>query len=744
MRFQVTIAGKLVLAYLLFLTPIVFLGYQMTSDREDNIAFAQKEVAGVSYVATVRAVQEAVVRGSGMAALADRIEINERLHGAGFATADAASSLLKALRGTDRLAASQAAADLISKAADGSNLTLDPDLDSFYTQDMLTVKLPTALAGIAALADAVAATARHELSVLEQVNIGIATGALQPTLDGLVSDLGSAVAGNPDKTVDGAVSAAIAKVTETAKSALAGLADHAGAADAPTLVRPVIDALSVAAAADSTELLHLLNARIHGFRRAEAVSLGVAGVLFLASVLYVLLVVQRGTIRPLRALTANMQTLAGHDLTVEISGLGRGDEVGGMARALQVFRDNMIQADALAAEQRVQQAAKERRQAAIEQYTQDFGGSISGVMGALGRSTEAMRSASEAMSEAARAVNVEAQETAAGTEKSSHDLTVVAAAVEELSATVNEISRHVAASGGVARQAVERAEASHGTMQRLAEATGRIDEVVHLIADIARQTNLLALNATIEAARAGESGKGFAVVAGEVKVLAAQTAKATAEISSQIRMVHVAASSAVTAMNEVGEIVRRIDEVSTAIAASVEEQSVATREIAASVQDVSQATRQAAQAMARVVEVGQSAHGVSRDVLAGATEITRESAHLRLEVDQFLTAIRSDNNDRRRFERIPGRGMIVTFRAEGRSADVTLQNLSHGGASLACDWKLETGTPFEITFHKPEGKVVGRVVRSTENALGLVFGGDPANLVRVDVALSELAEHVAA
>jgi len=204
--------------------------------KESNIDFAKKEITGVRYIAEVRGVQDAVVRGAGMAGLIERIQANETARGADLKTAAAATALLKALAGTDRGEAAQAAADLIGKSADGSNLTLDPDLDSFYTQDALTVKLPTAVAGVAALTSAVARTAGHAVSVADQVTIGVQVGALRPTLDSLASDIDSAVQGNPDKTVDGAVTASVAKVTETAKAVLASLDDHARAADARTTV----------------------------------------------------------------------------------------------------------------------------------------------------------------------------------------------------------------------------------------------------------------------------------------------------------------------------------------------------------------------------------------------------------------------------------------------------------------------------------------------------------------------------
>ncbi len=241
------------------------------------------------------------------------------------------------------------------------------------------------------------------------------------------------------------------------------------------------------------------------------------------------LLIGRGIVRPLDAMTGVMTRLAAGDHGIDVPARDAKDEIGDMARAVEVFKRQAIEAERLAAEQAAARATRERRQVALEQHTQDFGTSVAGVMGSLAESSTKMRAAAEAMAAAAKSVHTEAHATSAGAAKSSQDLTAVAAAVEELTSSVGEITRQVAASADVARQAVQRAEASHSTMKGLSDATARIGDVVHLISDIAGQTNLLALNATIEAARAGEAGKGFAVVASEVKTLAAQTGKATAE-----------------------------------------------------------------------------------------------------------------------------------------------------------------------------------------------------------------------
>ena len=452
----------------------------------------------------------------------------------------------------------------------------------------------------------------------------------------------------------------------------------------------------------------------------------------------------RGISMPIRAMTDAMRKLADKDVAVAIPGADRGDEIGDMAGAVQVFKDSMIRADELAAAQKTSQAARERRQAAMEQHTQDFGASIGGVMASLAQAADGIRAAAETMATATHEVHGEAHTTAENAAQASQDLASVAAAVEQLTSSVAEISRQVAAAADVARQAVQRTEASQGSIHGLNDATARIGDVVHLISSIAAQTNLLALNATIEAARAGEAGKGFAVVAGEVKTLAAQTAKATADIGGQIEMVRSAAADAVTAMNEVGGIIGTMNQVSAAISAAVEEQSATTQELAGSVQAISGRIAGTASAMEHVVEVADGAGTASRDVLAVSSSIGREAETLRVEVDQFFAAVRDDSGERRRYERVDAKEAVATLRASGHSAQVRVMNVSRGGALVACDWPLAAGTSFEIELPTAGGGVTGRVAHCSKGSLGLIFSSDPAMLARVDRVLDALRSRRAA
>ncbi len=734
MRHNLTIASKLAIAYGLFLAPIGYLGFQMASDKEADIAFAQKELIGVRYIAEVRVVQDAIVRGGDLTGLIERVKANQQDRGADLKTAGATTFLIKTLTGNNRPGSAQAAADLIGKAADGSNLTLDPNLDSFYTQDVLTVKVPTAIAAFAALSDTLAGIAGREVTVADQVAIGVQVGTLQPTMDGMAADIDSAIGGNPDNSVDDAVTASAAKVADMAKPALTALSDHTKAAGAPAIVRPLLDAITTLGAADAGELEHLLDARVAHLRLVEIVSACAAVFMFLAAVLYGLIVVQRGTIVPLRALTATMRKLADRDLSVEIGGLGRGDEVGDMARAVEVFKQNAISADALEASASADRSARERRQIAMDRHTQDFGTSIVGVMGGLTASAEGMRKAAGSMSEAAGDVRAGANSTAEGAAHSSHQLTSVAAAIEEMTSSVAEIARQASTTSQMTRAAVQRAEVSQTTMQGLSDSTARIGDVVRLISDIASQTNLLALNATIEAARAGEAGKGFAVVAAEVKTLATQTANATSEIGAQIEAVRNATLESVSVMADVAQIIGKLDEVSIVIAAAVEQQSATTREIAHSVQQVSTAGQQATQSMRHVVAVSEDAGAASEQVLTAAAGIGREAARLQVEVDQFLAAVRDDSGNRRRYERLPGSGAKVTMSAAGRGpVSVMIQDISRGGIAVACDWRLPAGTEVQVEV---SGTPIGaRVVRADGSGVGLVFQQDPDSLARIDRAL---------
>ena len=348
-----------------------------------------------------------------------------------------------------------------------------------------------------------------------------------------------------------------------------------------------------------------------------------------------------GISRPVVAMTAAMQRLANKDMTAEIPAKDHKDEVGSMAAAVQVFKDNMIRADQLAAEAAREQEARNRRAAAVDNLTKKFDSDASSVLNTVSSAATELESTSTSMSATAEETSKQATTVAAAAEQASTNVQTVASAAEELSNSIQEISRQVTKSTEIAGKAVNEAKRTHDTVQGLAQAASKIGEVVELITDIAEQTNLLALNATIEAARAGDAGKGFAVVASEVKNLANQTARATEEIGAQIGSVQTATQDAVKAIEGISVIIQEINEIATAIASAVEEQGAATQEIARNVEQAATGTQEVSSTIVGVNQAAGETGAASGQVLEASRELARQAEGLKGIVQKFLHDVRS-------------------------------------------------------------------------------------------------------
>jgi methyl-accepting chemotaxis protein len=345
--------------------------------------------------------------------------------------------------------------------------------------------------------------------------------------------------------------------------------------------------------------------------------------------------------RPVRGVARQMERLAAGDLAGEVAGAERGDEVGALVRSLQVFKRREIERRELEAAQREGQAQKETRQQQIAGFIAQFDGSVQIALGALNAAATEMGETSQELASMAGQTSSQATAAAAASEQAAGNVQTIAAATTELAASIGEISRMVDHSATIAGTAVTEAEAANGTIERLTAAATKIGEVVGLIKTIAAQTNLLALNATIEAARAGEHGKGFAVVANEVKTLANQTARATGEIEAQVAAIQQATGDATGAIRGIGGTIVEINQISTTIAAAVEEQGAATHEIARSVEEAARGTGDVSTNITGVTGAARQSGAVSSRVLASADALAQQADRLRGEVDRFLGQIRA-------------------------------------------------------------------------------------------------------
>lgn len=433
---------------------------------------------------------------------------------------------------------------------------------------------------------------------------------------------------------------------------------------------------------------------------------------------------------PIRKLAATMRELAGNNFNITVDDAWRSDEIGEMAKAVEVFRENAIDRQHLEQKAHAERDRELHRQSHVETIVQGFRDRIATSTQQVSGHSAEMRELAGRLLGVADGASQEAESAHSASNGASSNVQTVAAATEELTASIREIASQTDKVSSLMDSAAERAANTNADVGHLSQSADRIGTVIGLISDIAEQTNLLALNATIEAARAGEAGKGFAVVASEVKELATQTAKATEEIGQQIAGIQTSTTNTVDSIQSITDAVNEIRQLTTAIASAVEEQEAATQEIANSIGAASEGTGTAAQKVASVSEAIKETAGEANTVNSTADVLTEHSKGLMAEVEGFLTEVSKDVEERRGALRVKMSEIVIVC-AAGRRRRTRMLDASKSGAKVATVNDIYIGQ--EVIVELADGRTMNGVIRRIgEDGVGLEFAepiADPNLLI---------------
>ena len=629
----------------LFLLPIGLVVGILISVEDAAINIARSEQAGAGYLRALGPVLKAVEvhqydRSVDLSGIAHDLKAAQARFGAKIdASAAARAAIDDAVianndpASLDKIMKVQAdVLALIARIGESSNLILDDQLDTYYLCDVLLNHLPSLLDQLPDLQISAGNPAKHD-------DFLTALGAVATNHDGLDASITAAFANDPDGSTKAALGQLYPAVKDRLEATMARIKSTAkvdGASIGPIMEQ--IDALNVATVDQLTARMRVREASL---TRTERLAVGGSVLLF---ILFAAMLSYRVTTHitgPLERLTEVMQQLAGGQLDVAIPALSRRDEIGRIARAVEVFKQNAVEVRRLGeAQRRSTEDAEKQRAALLDTMARTFEAGVSGVINEVRSSCTDVEDKARRMAEQMQSANGSGQAVVHATAETTNSVQIVAAAAEQLYASVREIAQRVTESATIAGDTAIAAQNSTGTIKQLADQVQQINNIVGLITTIASQTNLLALNATIESARAGEAGRGFAVVANEVKRLAAMTAQATDEITRNIGEVQTSARLVVNEITHISAIATQSREIASSISAAVEEQSSATSEISKSIAHAAAGVRSVADNIADVGKNVMDADSLSRGVLSATVVLGGEFGKLQEQVGNFLTTVR--------------------------------------------------------------------------------------------------------